>query len=179
MKGGFKSGKKKKHRHMIDHSSQVLKIYEGNTKLASSAWERKGSCIPSQMSSPEAAEQDLEHCSFKFEGPLIHFDIKAGKVVHPVEFGADNTGRELKQYIEAATGLPAANQKILFKGFPTLFVHSLCYFVISPGQLKDDLTLAQSGVTDGSKVSQQLSSPLYHVCPAYVHRILSARNIES
>ena len=62
-------------------------------------------------------ENEAGGISFKFSGTVLHFDIKAGKSLYPVEFGADNTGLELKQYIEATTGLPVKNQKILFKGF--------------------------------------------------------------
>ena len=61
-------------------------------------------------------ENEAGGVSFNFSGNIIHFDIKAGKSIYPIEFGADNTGLELKQYIEATTGLPVKNQKILFKG---------------------------------------------------------------
>lgn len=76
----------------------------------------ESSSSSSETSTPESEDIDMTN-SFQTKGKSIHFEIKANKLSFQVEFGSDNTGLELKKYIEIASGLPVANQKILFKGF--------------------------------------------------------------
>ena len=76
------------------------------------------SAVAPTSSTPDDDEQEeiLETTDFEFRGETIHFEIKANKQVYPIDFGSENTGLELKQYIEAFSTIPVANQKILFKG---------------------------------------------------------------
>ncbi|KAH7824536.1 putative Ubiquitin domain-containing protein UBFD1 [Monocercomonoides exilis] len=92
------------------------------------------------MATPSSEEIPIEEHSEQlsqtnFKGEIIKFEIKAGKISYQIEFGAENTVLELKQYIEAASGIPVANQKLMFKG-----------------SMRNEATLTESGVLNGGKI---------------------------
>lgn len=66
---------------------------------------------------------------------IIQIKITFGKQAMTVSLPTSRTVAELKQDIETHTGVPPANQKLLFKG-----------------QLRDEQTLAAAGLKNGSKV---------------------------
>lgn len=107
---------------------------------------------PAEKIPDDEEQQGTGLSSIPMKGTILHFEIRSNKIGYQVEFGSENTGLDLKQYIENATGLPVSHQKLLFKGWP-IFCFVLGINLWDSGLIRDDATLAESQVVDGAKVS--------------------------
>ncbi|KAK6169078.1 hypothetical protein SNE40_020199 [Patella caerulea] len=88
-----------------------------------------GGCLTDtgKIVTQETGDQNLEE--------RVNFKVIYNKSKYDVNFGLDETVKELKEHIQTLTGVPQAMQKLMFRGLA-----------------KDELTLRELKVTKGAKI---------------------------